>query len=197
MLHSANVGYWYYNSTTNSTDICSAINDCIKSQEQIGRGVFIEGFIHSGWIVSQQKYYEGIGSRRTGSKWMERLLILLWDFAKQLWNNRNETKHRQENQQTKMESLHLNRNVIRLYNKLYNAVPDNDRYLFIVPLPTLLKKTTTHKQEWIHQATKVREAQRERLRQSSYSITITPTVLGQMRTTMANWLIPRQRVIHN
>jgi hypothetical protein len=29
---------WYYNSTTNSTDISSAINDCIKSQEQIGWG---------------------------------------------------------------------------------------------------------------------------------------------------------------
>ncbi len=109
-----------------------------------------------------------------------------------LWINRNDTKHQQDNQQTPREITHMNRNIIRLYNKLNGTVPNNDQYLFITPLPTLLKKTTAFKLEWIAQASAVSEAQHKRLSQPSASNAITPTVMAQMRNTMAAWLTPRQ-----
>ncbi len=74
----------------------------------------------------------------------------------------------------------MNRNIIRLYNKLNGTVPNNDQYLFITPLSTLLNKTTAFKQEWIAQASAVSEAQHKRLSQPSASNAITPTVMAQM-----------------
>lgn len=125
-----------------------------------------------------------------GRKWLECLLLALWEFARLLWDNRNETKYQQDNKQTKLEITHMNRNIIWLYNKLYGTVLENDRYLFITPLTTLLKKKTAFKQDWINQASAVSDVQRERLCQTSYSNTITPAIMGQMRNMMAAWLTP-------
>jgi hypothetical protein len=187
-----NLKSWYYNTPTEVIDTSRDIQNCAKRQDLLGWDLVIEGFLHYGWIDSQQRYYDSIGSRRTGKKWLERLLLELWDLTMLLWINRNDTKHQQDNQQTSREITHMNRNIICLYNKLNGTVPNNDQYLFITPLPTLLKKTMAFKLEWIAQATAVSEAQLKRLSQPSASNAITPTVMAQMRNTMAAWLTPRQ-----
>ncbi len=106
-----NLKSWYYNTPTEVIKISRDIQNCIKKQGLLGWDQFIEGFLHYGWIDSQL-----------------------------LWINRNDTKHRQDNQQTPREITHMNHNIIRLYNKLNGTVPNNDQYLFITPLPTLLKR---------------------------------------------------------
>jgi hypothetical protein len=186
-----NLKNWYYNTPSEASNSSREIHNCITKQDLLGWDLFIEGFLHYGWIDAQQRYYDSIGSRRTGKKWIERLLLELWDLARRLWMNRNDAKHKQDNQQTPREIIHMDHTIIRLYNKLNGTVPNNDQYLFMTPLSTIVKKTTAWKQEWIVKASAVSEAQLKRLSQPSASNTITPTVMAQMRNTMAAWLTPR------
>jgi hypothetical protein len=48
-----------------------------------------EGRWHQDWAAVQQKYYEYIGSRRTGKRWLVAVITKLWDVAWDLWMDRN------------------------------------------------------------------------------------------------------------
>lgn len=87
---------WYHGPNTNCPTFLTGITDCINLQYWLGWSNFIEGVIHSGWHDYQQKYYESIWSSKSGAKWMKRLLLCKTDFAKSLWDHRNNTKHQQK-----------------------------------------------------------------------------------------------------
>jgi hypothetical protein len=44
----------------------------------------------------QQRYYEWIGSRRSGLRWLTAQIQKLWDIAWDMWDNRNRVLHEQE-----------------------------------------------------------------------------------------------------
>ena len=46
------------------------------------------------WARAQQEYYQWIGSRRTGKRWVIALIKKLWQIAWDLWDNRNEFLHK-------------------------------------------------------------------------------------------------------
>ena len=63
------------------------------AQAQIGWTNFLFGFTAIEWQQSQQQYYQRLGSKRTGKRWVSALIRKLWDIAWDLWDHRNKQLH--------------------------------------------------------------------------------------------------------
>jgi hypothetical protein len=65
----------------------------IEAQSSLGWQALLEGCVASDWAAIQQKYYEWIGSRRSGRRWVSMLIRKLWEVAWDLWEHRNGIVH--------------------------------------------------------------------------------------------------------
>jgi len=154
----------------------------VAQQGDIGWGNLVEGWIAIEWETIQQDYYQAIHSRRTGSTWSSQLLLRLWSIAGDMWENRNETLHQQENiiSQTHEEALH--RRIQRLHEELtQQPLSTKDSYLGNISLPDLIKKSWTYKSEWCRSATVVLN------RNKNVSLGRSRN-LRYMRNIMSKWL---------
>jgi hypothetical protein len=154
----------------------------VAQQGDIGWGNLVEGWIAIEWETIQQDYYQAIHSRRTGSTWSSQLLLRLWSIAGDMWENRNETLHQQENiiSQTHEEALH--RRIQRLHEELtQQPLSTEDSYLGNISLPDLIKKSWTYKSEWCRSATVVLN------RNKNVSLGRSRN-LRYMRNIMSKWL---------
>jgi hypothetical protein len=61
----------------------------VHSQDRMGWRAAFEGRWHLDWAAVQQRYYDYIGSRRTGKRWLIAVITKLWDIAWDLWMDRN------------------------------------------------------------------------------------------------------------
>jgi hypothetical protein len=57
----------------------------VQKQDEIGWQSLLEGRPSLGWSEVQNRYYEWLGSRRSGLRWLTALIQKVWD----MWNNRN------------------------------------------------------------------------------------------------------------
>jgi hypothetical protein len=53
----------------------------VQKQDEVGLQYLLEGRPSLGWSEVQQRYYEWIGSRRSGLGWLTALIQKLWDIA--------------------------------------------------------------------------------------------------------------------
>jgi hypothetical protein len=65
----------------------------VQKQDEIGWQSLLEGRPSLGWSEVQQRYYEWLGSRRSGLRWLTALIQKLWDIAWDMWDNRNRVLH--------------------------------------------------------------------------------------------------------
>ena len=65
----------------------------IQSQDEIGWQNFLEGLPSIYWQGAQQTYYEWLGMRRTGKRWMAQLISKTQDIAWDQWQHRNSVLH--------------------------------------------------------------------------------------------------------
>jgi hypothetical protein len=61
----------------------------VRAQDRMDWKAAFEGRWHLDWAAVQQKYYEYIGSRRTGKRWLVAVIKKLWEVAWDLWIDRN------------------------------------------------------------------------------------------------------------
>jgi hypothetical protein len=61
----------------------------VQAQDRMGWKSAFEGRWHMDWAAVQQKYYEYIGSQRTGKRWLVAVIKKCWDVAWDLWIDRN------------------------------------------------------------------------------------------------------------
>ena len=59
------------------------------NQDKMGWDAAFEGNFSTAWIEVQQRYYEFVGSRRTGRRWLISLIKKFWEIAWDLWKDRN------------------------------------------------------------------------------------------------------------
>jgi hypothetical protein len=184
------------------------ITVCITTQQNMGWISFFEGFISSEWQTTQQNYYIAVGSRRSGKRWQQLLMLHLWTIAAKLWEQRNEAKHDRDHSHTAEVSNQLNRKLRCLYHKIIDKLPEQDQYLIITPLQALQAKGIGYKKEWIQHAELALSAQQTRLNQAHQtnerqrnlealraSRQRTRQMLDQMRSTMQSWLARREDAI--
>lgn len=65
----------------------------VVEQEAIGWKNLLEGLPSKQWAQLQQQHCNGVQSRRTGSKWMQQVLLSLHTLARGQWLHRNDVKH--------------------------------------------------------------------------------------------------------
>ena len=75
------------------------LRSTVQSQEDVGWRSLLEGLPVRGWAEVQQRYYEFIGSRKTGERWLTALIQKLWDVAWDLWDHRNSVVHDKDSNQ--------------------------------------------------------------------------------------------------
>jgi hypothetical protein len=75
----------------------------VQKQNEIGWQSLLVGWPSLGWSEVQQRYYEWLGSRRSGLRWLTALIQKVWDIAWDVWDNRNRVL--QETNITKYKSL--------------------------------------------------------------------------------------------
>ena len=72
-------------------DIC---NKVYVAQELIGWRQMLGGCLTIEWAKAQQVYYEWLGIRKTGRRWVTALILKLWQISWDLWDDRNEMLHK-------------------------------------------------------------------------------------------------------
>ena len=65
----------------------------VAAQTAIGWESAVFGFWSPLWSEAQRKYYTAIKSRKTGTVWMRKVIMYVWDAAWSLWNTRNKHLH--------------------------------------------------------------------------------------------------------
>jgi hypothetical protein len=73
-----------------------ALPAVVQTQDEIGWQSLLEGRPALGWSEVQNRYYEWLGSRRSGLRWLTALIQKLWDIAFDVWQHRNRVLHKQE-----------------------------------------------------------------------------------------------------
>ena len=84
------------------------LQETVDQQTRIGWQGLMEHFPASGWAETQQRYFEWLGSRKTGKRWMAALISKLWDIAWDMWDHRNDVVHRTGNDK---DSIKLNKEI--------------------------------------------------------------------------------------
>ena len=99
----------------------------VNAQDDMGWNAAFEGRWHHDWAAVQQRYYEYIGSRRTGKRWLIAVITKLWDVAWDLWIDRNgeNTKQKEQRERKQME-----KQVSDEYALGYNTLHLRKRRLF-------------------------------------------------------------------
>ena len=65
------------------------------NQDGIGWQALLEGAPAKGWSDAQQRYYDALGRRNTGERWLM-VIQKLWDVAWDLWDHRNNVLHKKD-----------------------------------------------------------------------------------------------------
>jgi hypothetical protein len=124
------------------------VRSAISSQIRIGWQPFLEGLVSVEWAAVQQRYYEWLGSRRHGRRWVTQLIAKLWDVAWDLWEHRNGIVHSGAN-----DTLHLLsrvRDAVRREYQLGSAtLMTTDKALFSTSRSDLFRAPLSVQEAWL------------------------------------------------
>jgi hypothetical protein len=94
--------------------------------------ISLEGRPALGWSGVQQRYYEWLGGRRSGLRWLTALIQKLWDIAWDMWDNRNRVLHEQEHSahatyhnRLQMSSIWVQPVSPQLRSSIFERTPDS------------------------------------------------------------------------
>jgi hypothetical protein len=113
---------------------CELIKKAIADQEQIGWHMAMRGYLSKHWrlAVSANRHLEENNDK--GEVWVRKTVMLLWDFAHELWEHRNAVLH-----DTTLEAscairdAEINDAITKLYEKV-DTYSTEDQWYFDVPL---------------------------------------------------------------
>ena len=154
------------------------LRDMIKAQDNAGWRCVLEGIPVTGWSEVQQRYYEWIGSRKTGERWLTAFIQKLWDVAWDLWEHRNSVAHHKEISQHFQQ---LQRAIAEEFELGPASVTQEARQLFRPGKESILAGNEAMQMAWLVRIQRARIRFQERLeeRQAGYRAE---------RQMMAGWL---------
>ena len=138
----------------------------------------LEGTPAIGWCEVQQSYYEWLGVKKTGLRWLSSLIQKLWDVAWDQWNHRNGILHdNDENLLSKLQDLQIKEQ----YQQGSAGLTKDGKEMFRMGLAKTLKLNKEFKTAWL---IRVVESRQRRLRQREPQ----QAAYAQERQTMGRWL---------
>ena len=155
------------------------LSDIMKKQEEIGWQAFLEGTPATGWGEVQQRYFDWIGSKKTGKRWLTSVIQKMWDIAWDLWDHRCKILHNKDS-----SILHARQedDIKTEFDKGTAGLLPHTKRMFSDGLLRVLQRNQQRREAWIVcvQAARARCLRKKEQRQHSYS---------QERESMINWLL--------
>ena len=152
----------------------------VQKQDEIGWQSLLEGRPSLGWSEVQQRYFEWLGSQRSGLRWLTALIQKLWDIAWDMWDNRNRVLHDQENSVAR--DLQIQK-ITAEFAKGSAGLAAAAKVLFSRGLQALLHQQPAYQTAWLIriEAARARAERRSGLRQEHQRDTFNPERFGMRR----------------
>jgi hypothetical protein len=125
------------------------IKKAIADQEQIGWHMAMRGYLSKHWrlAVSANRHLEENNDK--GEVWVRKTVMLLWDFAQEMWEHRNTVLHDTKLEASRaMREAEINDAITKLYEKV-DTYAAEDRWYFDVPLAIRLRKPLRSRRRWL------------------------------------------------
>ena len=154
------------------------IRSALENQEKVGWQAMLEGAPAIGWREVQQSYYEWLGLRKTGLRWLSALVQKLWDVAWDQWNHRNGILH--DNDES-LVSVLQDLKIKEQYQQGSSGSTKDGQTVFRMGLVRTLKLSKELKTAWLIRIVESRQ-RCSRQREAQH------TTYAQERQTMGRWL---------
>lgn len=135
----------------------------INNQTRIGWQSLFEGLAATEWAKLQQVHYTNIGSRRTGNKWIQKVLKAMIRTGRKQWIHRNDVKHNTEQPRHKECEELLHAQIVREYAEGPRSLLAGDKKMLKINLIHLIRKPLAYKKAWWANIIKAKQ-RKERLR---------------------------------
>jgi hypothetical protein len=159
-----------------------ALPAVVQKQDAIGWQSLLEGRPSLGWSEVQTRYYEWLGSRRSGLRWLTALIQKLWDTAWDMWQHRNRVLHDTEHSVARDQEI---QQITAEFDMGPAGLAPAAKLHFVRGLPSLLQQQPAYQTAWLIriQAARARAERRGGRRQEQQRDTFNPE-----RLRMQRWL---------
>ena len=124
------------------------IKKLLEAQEKIGWRLFFDGCLALEWAQVQQKYYDWIGSRKSGRKWVRGLIRQLWEVAFSAWEHRNSVLHDTPLADIMNGTLSLDRALRREWELGFEGLPDMVKVTIPRTITHILNGSVADRKGW-------------------------------------------------
>jgi hypothetical protein len=127
---------------------CELIQKTIADQEQIGWHMAMQGYLSKHWRLAIFVNHHLEENNDKGKVWVQKTVMLLWDFAHDMWEHQNSVLHDTKLKASRaMHEAEINDAINNLYEKVdtYSA---KDWWYFDVPLAIRLYNPLWSRQQW-------------------------------------------------
>ena len=133
------------------------------------------------WRDVQQRYFESLGKRNTGRRWIQSLIIKSWEVSWNMWEHRNGVLHNTVTPAQLREIALLNLQVEEEFQTGTRNLSTRDFHWFSKPRTVILQYDQHLKSQWLASVELARERYANRHELATASV-------RQQRRFMTNWL---------
>jgi hypothetical protein len=135
----------------------SLLHTALDEQDAIGWSNFMYGWLTSKWATIQNEHYQRIGLRRNGLRWTVAIIQKLWDIAWDLWEQRNDYLHAQDNPDLLQAMAEIDNEIRQQFCRGPATLPQRTHYLFSGTVEDLLATSLPHRKKWLATVHKARD----------------------------------------
>jgi hypothetical protein len=131
----------------------------INQQTRLGWKAMLEGLMVKDWANLQRAHYTDTGDRRSVKRWTQRMNKALHHLAHDMWEHRNNIKHRTVRPHDELANRHLNQQIASQWTLGPDGLPPGDHHHFNTPLANLLHRGQKNRQSWLANVLAARQRQ--------------------------------------
>jgi hypothetical protein len=96
------------------------VNQTLDEQADLGWDKFVDGFIATSWMATQQSYLEYIVKKTTGKRWASRLIVQLWEITWDMWRHQMKILDNPDSQSLLAQMIILDTQIQERFNRFAN-----------------------------------------------------------------------------
>ena len=132
------------------------MEEAMKSQIDIGLYSFICGILSKKWHDLQTQHYENINSRKCAQQWTAMLSTKLIEIVHNMWIQRNNVLHQNDNIVTDTDHERINEQIQTLYDDLPTnrrlLTHSEDKFFRAATANIVKKRILRRKRQWVKKA---------------------------------------------
>ena len=169
---------WVRNRPLRQLVLPASLLGAFARQDEIGWHHALEGKLQVAFADFQQQTYEEKGKRRTGDKWLNGLVLLLWETGRAMWDHRNLIRHSPEGNDFVVDMELVDELIREEWEEGPDTLNEGDRFHFRgTTLEQTLARQSEYRREWL--------ANVKAARLAAFT---NPTPLLRQQNLMRGWL---------